>query len=282
MLIALDNGHGLETAGKRTPGFTDGTKSPYTGKSFMHEWEVNRRVVQLLKVELERCGFDVIEISPSEDDMPINDRYKKANAAGADYFLSVHANALYDYWNSANGIEVLAKQTESSYTSVERARLAESYRIGRILQTKLVAATGLKDRCAGLPNKILERDNIGVLNWTKMPANLVELGFMDNPKEAKLLLSEDYRKLCAVAIAKSLCEAFKVTYKAEPVKEVPVVTKPKGTIFPDMPDDHWAASAVKAVKAAGVMNGVPSGDFEGDRPVTRYELAAVVAKLLNK
>ncbi len=47
--IALDDGHGMETAGKRTPKFNDGT--------FMRENEFNRAVVNYLNVELKRCGF---------------------------------------------------------------------------------------------------------------------------------------------------------------------------------------------------------------------------------
>jgi N-acetylmuramoyl-L-alanine amidase len=65
ILIALDNGHGLNTPGKRTPKFKDGTKSTYTKKDFMHEWEFNRGVVKRMKPLLERKGFQVIEVSPT-------------------------------------------------------------------------------------------------------------------------------------------------------------------------------------------------------------------------
>lgn len=199
-LIALDNGHGIATAGKRTPIFTDGTVSPLTGKNFMHEWEFNRRVVQLMKPMLESSGFRVLEVSPTDYDVPINERYKIANNAKADYFLSVHANAMTGVWNSANGVETLVKLGGSS----------ESYRMGKIIHRHLVEATGLKDRCANLNNKLLERTDIGVLSWTQMPACLVECGFMDNIVEAKLLLSEDYRLKCAIALVKGVCESFGV------------------------------------------------------------------------
>jgi len=52
--------------------------------------------------------------------------------------------------------------------------------------------------------------------------------------------------------------------------------------YPDVPADHWAAQAVAGVTAAGIMGGLPDGTFHGDRPVTRYELASALDRLLQK
>ncbi|SDD29297.1 N-acetylmuramoyl-L-alanine amidase [Paenibacillus sp. UNCCL117] len=186
-LIALDNGHGAQTAGKRTPVFPDSTP-------VMREWEFNRRVVQLLKIELERCGFRTIEVSPGEADTDLMLRTKRANDAGADFYLSVHANAAGGNWSSANGIETL--------TAVS----GDGLRIGKVLQRYLVQATGLRDR------GIKDGTWLAVVKYTKMPAALVECGFMDNLTEARLLISETYRQTCAVALAKGLCEAYGVSY----------------------------------------------------------------------
>lgn len=51
--------------------------------------------------------------------------------------------------------------------------------------------------------------------------------------------------------------------------------------FLDVPGDHWAAKFVEAVKDNGIMVGRGNGLFEGERPVTRYELAVVIAKALK-
>lgn len=51
--------------------------------------------------------------------------------------------------------------------------------------------------------------------------------------------------------------------------------------FKDVPDDHWAAEYVSAVKASGVMNGYPDGTFKGEQPVTRYELAAALVNMID-
>lgn len=195
-LIALDNGHGLNTPGKRTPFWTDGTTSIYTRKPFMHEWEFNRGVVKRLKVELERNGFKVLEVSPTEEDTKLMERCRIANNAKADLFVSVHANALSSTWNErVKGIETLT------------AGKGESLRLGTILQKHMVADTGLVNR--GLK----DGKWLAVVRYTKMPSVLVEGGFMDNPNEARLLNSNEYRDVMAKALAKGICEYYGVTYK---------------------------------------------------------------------
>jgi N-acetylmuramoyl-L-alanine amidase len=195
-LIALDNGHGLETAGKRTPIWTDGTTSIYTKKSFMHEWEFNRGVVKRLKVELERNGFDVIEVSPTEDDTSITKRCREANNAKANIFVSVHANALGNTWNErVKGIETLTSGK------------GESLRLGVLLQKHMANDTGLVNR------GIKDGSWLGIVKGAKMPTVLVEGGFMDNPAEARMLNSNEYRDVIAKALCKGICEYFGQTYK---------------------------------------------------------------------
>ena len=195
-LIALDNGHGIRTPGKRTPKWTDGTKSLYTKNDFMHEWEFNRGVVKRLKVELERNGFRVLEVSPTDIDTSIIRRTRAANLAKADIYVSVHANALGNVWNEkVNGIETLTSGK------------GESIGLGKILQKHMVWASGLRDR--GLK----DGSWLGVVKGTHMPAVLVECGFMDNPAEAKMLNMAEYRQQMAVALCKGICEYYNVVYK---------------------------------------------------------------------
>ncbi|MBE3563328.1 MAG: S-layer homology domain-containing protein, partial [Hydrogenibacillus schlegelii] len=51
--------------------------------------------------------------------------------------------------------------------------------------------------------------------------------------------------------------------------------------FPDVPPGHWAEEAIRQVTGRGIMRGYEDGTFRPDRPVTRAELAAVVAHILN-
>lgn len=190
-LIALDPGHGARTPGKRTPRFPDG--------SFMHEYEFNRAVATLVAVHLRGCGFAVIDVVPDDSDVPLRDRTAAANRVGADLYVSIHANAGGSGgWSDARGIETLYKPGN-----------AASERLARTMQNGLIRSAKLFDR--GLQH----RHDLYVLNTARMPAALVECGFMTNKKEAELLRSEDYRQTCAEAIARGVCEYFGVTFESE-------------------------------------------------------------------
>jgi hypothetical protein len=52
--------------------------------------------------------------------------------------------------------------------------------------------------------------------------------------------------------------------------------------FSDVPAGHWAYASVAKLAAAGVVDGYPDGTFKGDRTMTRYEMAQIVAKALAK
>lgn len=56
----------------------------------------------------------------------------------------------------------------------------------------------------------------------------------------------------------------------------------KSAIFPDTPENHWAYDYVAAVAGNGILEGYPSGNFDGSRPMTRYEMAAVVYRLMTQ
>lgn len=199
-LIALDDGHGMETAGKRTPVLPNGQKSE-TG-NFMHENEFNRKVVKYLDEELKRCGFKTLLVAPTDADTSLEARTNLANAKKADLYLSVHANANAGKWFDGGGIETFI------YPS------GESKRIGNIIHKHIIGGSALKNR------GVKDGSHLWVIRKTSMPSVLVELGFMDSNQDYKFLLSDTYRKECAVEIAKALCEAYGVKYVA------PVVAKP--------------------------------------------------------
>ena len=52
--------------------------------------------------------------------------------------------------------------------------------------------------------------------------------------------------------------------------------------FSDVPADHWAYDAVSQLAADGVINGYGDGTFRGDRNITRYEMAQMIAKAMAK
>ena len=188
MKIAIDDGHGMETA---TPAFSDG--------SVMRENEFNRAVVSYLHDELIRNGFSVMLTAPEDTDISLATRVQRANDAHADYFISVHANAFGNGWNDANGVESFVYALNDAKTTS----------LARCVQHELVRETGLRDR------GVKENPTLYVLRKTTMPAVLRECGFMTNVIEAKLLKSDAYRKKCAVAICRGICSYTGKVYQEE-------------------------------------------------------------------
>ena len=52
--------------------------------------------------------------------------------------------------------------------------------------------------------------------------------------------------------------------------------------FSDVPAGHWAYDSVAKLAASGVIDGYGNGDFDGDKLMTRYEMAQIVAKAMAK
>jgi N-acetylmuramoyl-L-alanine amidase len=114
----------------------------------------------------------------------------------ADIFVSIHYNAAH---GRAQGTETLYFVTDA-----EVGRNFNSRHLAQIIQDQLVAELGSVDR--GLRN----RPGIIVLNQTRIPAVLVEIGFMDNPEEAARIADPAYRRRAAEAIVRGIYEAMGV------------------------------------------------------------------------
>ncbi len=127
MKIAIDDGHGMETAGKRTPAFSDG--------SVMRENEFNRAVVAYLHDELIRNGFSVVLTAP-EDTENLLHACREPTTYMPDDFVSVHANAFGSGWNDANGVESFVYALNDAKTTG----------LAICIQHELIQATGLRDR----------------------------------------------------------------------------------------------------------------------------------------
>jgi hypothetical protein len=61
-----------------------------------------------------------------------------------------------------------------------------------------------------------------------------------------------------------------------------IVTPANAQPFADVPTNHWAYDAIAELAAKGLVEGYPDGTFKGDRAMTRYEMAMVVARLLAR
>lgn len=244
MRVVLDAGHGPDTAGKRTP---DGT---------LREFHFNVPVAQYAADLLKQ--YEEVEVMFTHEqgsDVPLSTRTNKANAWGADLFVSIHANAAGDGgWSSARGIE----------TYVHTNRPAAAVALANAVQRQLIKATNLADRG-------VKSANFQVLRETKMTAVLVECGFMTNREEAALLKSDGFRKVCAAAIVAGIEETYGLKLKVQPTAEKP--TGPADIL------GHWAEAEIRQAIAAGRLEGYPDGTFKPDEPLTRAQLAVILSRL---
>ncbi len=210
-LIAVDSGHGMETAGKRTPAIPEAWHGKKKGEC-IHEKEFNKPAVEYLIASLKRCGFNIINVSPGDTDISLTARWTAANNAKADIFVSKHYNAATGVWGSANGIETIIHQGCS----------ADTKRLAQYVQDELVQTHGRSNR--GVKTDLQQSGiNIAVLKNTTMPAILTESGFMDNLSEAKTMLDPEFQRADAEATCRGICKYFGVDYKEN-------VKMPKGDI----------------------------------------------------
>lgn len=192
--IALGAGHGLTTPGKRC----DKTLDP----NETSEWWLNDRVCDYVETYLKSYdGYSLLRLDDSDDgkdDIPLATRVNRANSWGADFYLSVHHNAGANR-TSAGGICAFSHPNGSVSSVKWRDALYDT----------LIYYTGLKGNRA-TPKTTA---NFYVLRCTKMPAVLLELGFMDSKVDVPIILSDSFAKKCAKAIVEVLVERGGLTAK---------------------------------------------------------------------
>jgi N-acetylmuramoyl-L-alanine amidase len=195
--IALGAGHGIGTSGKRCLRALDSKET--------REWWLNDRVCDYIESELKNYeGYSILRLDDSDDgaeDVPLTIRTNEANEWGADFYLSVHHNA------GANGT---AAGGIVAYTHPKASAKSVEWR--NDLYDALIKGTGLK----GNRSKPKATADFQVLRQTKMPAVLLELGFMDSKTDVPIILTDDYARKCARAIVEVIVAKAGLTKKAEP------------------------------------------------------------------
>lgn len=239
--IAIDAGHGTNTAGKRTPPFPKDVKinnniTVKKGEQF-REHIANVGVAYFLEQELQRCGFKTVRTGWNDNnayddlDTPLADRQKAIKKAKCDYSISIHFNAFGDgnSFNSANGVGIY----------IHDKYYGESEKMAKIVLDELLGGTKQKDR--GVTPAALAMCNCSKMG-TKA-AILVELAFMTNLKEATTMMAnEKYWKESAIEICKGICEYTGIKYISK--NDIP-----SKTITPesDPQDIKWAQEKLNAV-----------------------------------
>ena len=174
--IVLDPGHGTPYSG--AVGYSKNTL----------EKDVNLAIAQKLATLLRSVGARVYLTRTGDASPDANNdlwaRVDMANNLNADLFISIHSN----------GGPAQAHGTETYCGSLnEFNTYSESYKLAALIQDKLV-------KNIGLTNRGVKDGDFTVLNHTKMPAVLVEVAFISNPTEEKLLADDSFRQKAATGI----------------------------------------------------------------------------------
>lgn len=205
--VAIDPGHqrrGNPTQEPIGPGSTNtkdrvapGMRGVYSG---LAEYELNMKVGLLLRDELEKRGYRVI-MTRTENDVDISnaERARIAESANADIFVRIHANASDD--PSDSGALAICMTPDNPYC----ARLyQESRRLCDVLLDALTAATSAVNR------GVWETDTMSGINWASMPVTIVEMGFMSNEREDRLMAMPEYQLKLAYGIANGIDRYFAI------------------------------------------------------------------------
>lgn len=175
-IIALDAGHGLHTAGKRTP-------------DDEREWSFNTVVVESIIEHLQT--YKKVQIVRLDDptgkkDVPLRERTDKANQANAKILISFHHNAFEGKWGNHTGTVTF------HYPSSTKGR-----ELAKAIHPSVVEAYGLRDRG-------IKSANFHMLRESKMPAILIEGGFMDSLIDIKKMRKKSILQLAGKNIAEAV------------------------------------------------------------------------------
>lgn len=181
--IALSAGHFLGTAGKNIPKELDANQTK--------EWVLNNRTADKVEDLLQGyTGYELLRLDDTtgKKNISLTARTNAANNWGATEYYSIHHNAKKGKPWSGGGIAIYVYNKAS----------AASLEMQKELYDALIEATGL----IGNRATPLAKANYHEVRETRMPAVLMELGFMDSKTDAPIILTEEYADKCAAAIVK--------------------------------------------------------------------------------
>ena len=202
-IICLDAGHGYNTGGRRCLKKLDPAEH--------REWWLNDRIADLVETELLRdydCKVVRADDTTGAKDISLANRVKTANNANANMYISIHHNAGINGGNGG-GTVVYSYSNDSDKDRAVR------------LYNYLIAQTNLVGNRA-------DKTSVGdfyVINKTKMPALLIENGFMDSSVDVPIIISQAHAEKTAKGIVNFLVAELKLEKKK-------VVVTPKPTTTP--------------------------------------------------
>ena len=173
--VVIDPGHGGPDPGA-------------VGIGGIRETDVVLEVSKIVKELLSEKGIKVSLTRKSEVDLDLPPRVSFANNIDADVFVSIHANASRGKRKDINGLETF-------YYRGWKGRL-----LAKGIQKQILRVS------PGSPDRGVKQGRFYVIKNTRMPAVLVEIGFLTGRLDARRLEKNSHRKRIAYAIAKGILE----------------------------------------------------------------------------
>ena len=258
MKIAIDAGHGKDG----DPGAT----GPYGAR----EADITQAIAGKLGNFILALGQEVFLCDRS---LYSSERAVQAKDEGCDILISLHCNA---GGASAQGIEAWF-----AHGNEEGRRMASAI-LGVLTAETGSSSRGIKDDADWRPASDPKwTGGMGVLRYFPGPAVLLELLFISNPVEEKLLASPDFQQKCAHAIALGILD-FVNSWKKRDPKAGKSSQSPEP--FPDLSPTLWEGKARKialALRDLGILTGYEDGTFRPDQPITRIEAAVLLYRALS-
>jgi len=174
-LVVIDPGHGGPDPGA-------------IGIGGIRETDVVLEISKIVKKLLSEKGVNVRLTRKNEVDLDLPPRVSFANNIDADIFVSIHANASRGKRRDINGLETF-------YYRGWRGRL-----LAKRIQKQILRVS------PGSPDRGVKQGRFYVIKNTRMPAALVEIGFLTGRLDARRLEKTAHRQRLAYAIAKGILE----------------------------------------------------------------------------
>lgn len=183
VVIALSEGHGKHTAGKRSP---DGER----------EWYFNNLVGQGFREEAKKYDVKVIMVSDitGERDVPLKERSDISNQENADFYVAIHHNAYRGVWGSHTGTEVY---TYDGTWGSKKAGLSAELNLAKDALDAIVSTYKIY-------NRGIKRANFHEVREPKATAILTENGYMDSNIDIKVMRDQNKVKESGRAIFKKM------------------------------------------------------------------------------
>lgn len=200
-LIAIDPGHqGKGNSGLEAIGPASKTKKPKVASGTVGaatkvpEYKLTLEVAKKLKQELLDRGYEVVMTRESHDvNITNKERAILANDSGADICVRIHADGASS--QSVKGASTLYPSSKNPYIPKLSKK---SKALSLAIVNHLCESTGARNR------GVIPRDDLTGTNWSKIPVTVIEMGFMTNKEEDRLMQTKDYQNKLVMGIANGI------------------------------------------------------------------------------